>query len=45
MTLNTIPRFTIVAVGPYNLVTGTISIWSDVRYNQAFQFGEAETST
>src|SRR5882757_9463111 len=28
------------AVGLYSLVTGTISIWSDVRYNRAFQFGE-----
>ena len=26
-------------VGLYNLVTGTISICSDVRYNRAFQFG------
>jgi len=33
------------AVGLYSLVTGTISIQSDVRYNRAFQFGEGETST
>jgi hypothetical protein len=32
------------AVGLYDLVTGAISIQSDVRYNQAFQFGEGETS-
>jgi hypothetical protein len=44
MTSNELMLFA-AGVGLYNLVTGTISICSDVRYNRAFQFGEGQTST